>query len=108
VLGKAKAQFDTDVMLQSALLYPIAIIGEASRRLTPSTQVSMSHIPWQQIVAMRNLLNHAYFGVKLDLVWDTATKDMPVLRAAVLAELGPAATPPPPPPPPLRDPPTSP
>lgn len=32
---------------------------------------------------MRNLLVHAYDVVRLDIVWETATRDVPPLRAAL-------------------------
>ena len=31
-------------------------------------------IPWAQIVAMRNILLHHYFGIDRDAVWSVATK----------------------------------
>lgn len=34
----------------------------------------------QDAVIRRDKLIHGYFGVDLDAVWDTATKDIPLLR----------------------------
>ena len=33
---------------------------------------------------MRDKLIHGYFGVDLDAVWDTATKDIPSLKERLL------------------------
>lgn len=36
-------------------------------------------IPWRQIVAMRHILVHQYFGIDRDAVWSVVEKDLPVL-----------------------------
>ena len=37
----------------------------------------------KDIAGMRDKLVHQYFGVDLRIVWDTAQRDVPSLRAAV-------------------------
>jgi uncharacterized protein with HEPN domain len=34
---------------------------------------------WHQITGMRNRIAHAYFGIDLDVVWQTITTDFPLL-----------------------------
>lgn len=55
------------------------IIGEAARRLSPEAQKSFPEIPWRSLTAMRNFLIHDYDDVDLDIVWDTAQRDLPPL-----------------------------
>lgn len=38
-------------------------------------------IPWKYVRAMRNLFAHDYQSARLDMVWDTLTKDIPEFRA---------------------------
>ena len=40
-------------------------------------------MPWRQAVGMRNFAAHGYFAVKLPVVWETATNDVPPLRNQV-------------------------
>jgi uncharacterized protein with HEPN domain len=69
------------------------IIGEAARRLSPETTRIFPEIPWKLITAMRNILIHDYDDVDLDVVWETAKRDLPSLMSRLEAHL--AANPPP-------------
>ena len=39
---------------------------------------------WRDIAAFRNIAVHAYFAVQWDIVWATATDDVPVLQRQVM------------------------
>jgi uncharacterized protein with HEPN domain len=57
----------------------IAVIGEAARNLSPAFRQSRTEIPWPDITSMRNRLVHAYNLISLEIVWSTATGDIPEL-----------------------------
>lgn len=78
-----KSAFDKDRKTQSAVLHQLMIIGEAVKRLTPEYKALHAEIPWSQIAGMRDFLIHAYHAVDLDEVWNTVTKDVPALLAAI-------------------------
>ena len=61
------------------VVHHIEIIGEAASRISKELCDRCSAIPWADIVSMRNLLIHQYFGIDLDQVWDTALIDLPKL-----------------------------
>ena len=42
-------------------------------------------MPWQDIVGLRNILVHEYFGIYWPLVWQTAVDHAPILRAQIAA-----------------------
>lgn len=59
------------------------MIGEASNHLSDDLTEQNQDIPWADIVGLRNILVHQYFGIDLKQVWETAELDMPVLKAKV-------------------------
>jgi uncharacterized protein with HEPN domain len=71
--------FLDDDVLQDAVILQIAVIGEAARNLSPAFRQSHTEIPWPDITSMRNRLVHAYNLISLEIVWSTATGDIPEL-----------------------------
>ena len=45
--------------------------------------VSHPEIPWTEITGLRHKLVHDYFVVDLDVVWQTATVDVPAVRPQI-------------------------
>ena len=89
-VGGGRQRFESEEMLQVWVVHHLQIIGEAARAISPALRVAHPEIPWTNVIAMRNLLVHEYFGVDLEEVWSTAVNDLPFLRPeveAMLAEL---------------------
>jgi uncharacterized protein with HEPN domain len=78
---RIRANLDDDRMLVLSLIRELEIIGEAASKVSAETRSKNTSIPWQDISGMRNRLIHAYFDVDLDTVWNTVSKDLPVLKA---------------------------
>lgn len=70
-------------MLQRAVLHSMIIIGEATGHLSPGFLAQHANIPWHGIKSMRNQLVHSYFSLDLNLVWETATRDLKPLKAFI-------------------------
>jgi uncharacterized protein with HEPN domain len=87
--GRLRHDLDANRMLTLSLVKLVEIIGEAAAHVSPTTQSSHPRIPWPQIVGMRNRLNHGYFDVDLDRVWDTVLDDLPPLIAELESILPP-------------------
>ncbi len=81
--GTDRETFLDDDVAQSAVLYALVIIGEASRGITDTLSARHPGVPWGQMVAFRNLAVHAYPEIDARRVWDTATNDVPSLRSSV-------------------------
>ena len=78
-----RARFDTDELLQSAVLHWIEIIGEAARGVNDKVRDAHPEVPWRVITDMRNRVTHGYFDIDLDVVWNTVTRDLPKLKESV-------------------------
>jgi uncharacterized protein with HEPN domain len=69
----------SDVLIQSAVLHRLALLGEACRGLSPTLREAHPEIPWPQIAAFRNVVIHEYFGLDLELVWTIVTEHIAAL-----------------------------
>lgn len=78
--GMMYEDFLNNHLVQDGVIRQIEIIGEASSKLSKEFQDEHSIIPWKDIIGMRNKLIHDYFGVDIDAVWETASKDIPNLK----------------------------
>lgn len=67
------------MQLQDAVIRRLEIIGEAARRVSDAKRQEWSHLPWQQMIGMRNIVIHKYDDVDLIAVWDTVMNDLPDL-----------------------------
>jgi uncharacterized protein with HEPN domain len=75
--------FAEDERTQVWIIHHLQVIGEASNHLSDELTEQNPDIPWADIVGLRNILVHQYFGIDLRQVWETAELDMPVLKAKV-------------------------
>jgi len=83
VQGVALDSFTCDRMRYSAVIREFEIIGEAVGKLPANVKDTYPDIPWQDIKDFRNILTHEYFGVDLEIVWNTVHNDLPRLLDAV-------------------------
>lgn len=79
VSGRTRGDLDADRMLVFALVRAIEIVGEAGSKVSAPTREVTTDVPWSLIVSMRNRLVHAYFDIDHEVVWKTATEELPQL-----------------------------
>jgi uncharacterized protein with HEPN domain len=79
VKGLKFESFAKDTKTVFAVVRALEIVGEASRRIPDEVKQRYPGIPWKDMAGMRDKLIHGYFGVKLDVVWDTVKKEIPSL-----------------------------
>ncbi|MDS3860479.1 DUF86 domain-containing protein [Thermosynechococcaceae cyanobacterium BACA0444] len=71
--------FEQDLMCQATVMHQFTIIGEATRRISPETQATISKIFWRQIIGMRNRLTYEYDDLDIQVIWDTVQIALPGL-----------------------------
>lgn len=81
--GAGKEPLQKDELLQVWMVHHIQIIGEASSGVTPGLRAHYPDVPWENIIAMRNVLVHQYFGIDVDQLWDTILTDLPGMKKRV-------------------------
>jgi uncharacterized protein with HEPN domain len=70
-------------MTADAAIRNLEIIGEAAKRLPEEVRSGCPEIPWREIIGLCNFVIHEYFGIKMDVIWDTVQNELPVLELAV-------------------------
>ena len=76
-------QFQDDTRTSFAVIRALEIIGEATKNIPTPIREQYPEIPWKGFTGMRDKLIHAYFGVNLEVVWDTIQQDLPQLRPVI-------------------------
>ena len=77
------AAIERDMVRTRALANCFTEIGEAAAKLTPPGRTLVGDVPWRQIVGMRNIVVHVYWGIDLRELVKTVRDDLPVLIAAL-------------------------
>jgi uncharacterized protein with HEPN domain len=83
--SKGRKSFEQNELIQTWVVHHLEIIGEAASKLGRAFHETHPTIPWAQIIAMRNILVHEYFGMDLEAVWRAIERDLPELKAKLKA-----------------------
>lgn len=75
--------FLDDELRHNATVRQFEVLGEAAGRVSPETCEICSEIDWSAVTGMRHRLIHGYLEVDLEVVWITATEDLPDLRTQI-------------------------
>jgi len=79
-------EFVKDTKTVYAVIRAIEIIGEAVKNIPEETRKKYPDIPWRSMAGMRDKVTHAYFGVKIERVWEVVKRDI-VLRTLSFSSL---------------------
>ena len=82
-----ESDFFSNSMLHSACIRQLEIIGEAAGRISEEIRAKSADTSWKEIIGLRNILIHEYFGVDLDIIRDIIWTDLPKLKKEVKALL---------------------
>jgi len=76
--------FFRDGLIQDGIIRQLSVIGEAAARIPVAFRSRHRHIPWKDMVGMRNIIVHEYSDVDLPTIWATVTQDLRPLKRELL------------------------
>ncbi len=75
--------FQNDLKTIDAVVRNIEVIGEAATNLAEEFRARHSQVAWRKIIATRNRIIHGYASVDLEIIWDIAQNDLPILKKQI-------------------------
>lgn len=84
ILGDLKPdEIAADMVRSRALVNCFTEIGEAASRLSEEARERVADVPWRQVVGMRNIIVHMYWGIDWGEIVSTVRSDLPRLIAGL-------------------------
>ncbi len=80
--GLAEGGFCEDSKTNEAVLFQLSIIGEAIIHVD-SALLGKYDYPWHSVRALRNVITHEHFGIKMDKIWSVVMEDLPGLKEII-------------------------
>jgi len=80
---RSRQDLDADRMLQLSLTHLVRSSERPASRVSREGRGRHPYIPWQDAINTRNRFIHGYDSVDYDIVWQIATRELPVLIAAL-------------------------
>jgi uncharacterized protein with HEPN domain len=74
------AAFAAKPTIVRSVLYPIAIMGEAAKNMSPASKAAYPDIPWRAIPGIRDRIVHEYFRTNARRIWDVVTSNIDELE----------------------------
>ena len=75
--------FSSDQKSVDAVIRNLEIIGEATKNISIDFKNRYPDVNWKDPTRMRDILIHAYFGVDLEIVWETIKFRIPELKEQI-------------------------
>ena len=82
-----RESFGRDVVLRYAATYALLAISEAARRLSPGIKAQHHMIEWRDVEDSGNAYRREYHRLDIDVLWETATTELTVLKRAATQAL---------------------
>ncbi|HEV2349618.1 MAG TPA: DUF86 domain-containing protein [Terriglobia bacterium] len=78
--GPSYEDFVNNRMVQSAVVFRIMVMGEATKRLSEDFRRNHPSIEWKELAGMRDRCVHGYDSINLDVVWQVVRVDAPAVE----------------------------
>ena len=89
IVGRSRADLDTDRSLAMLLTHLMEIFGEASARIPRDFRENHPEFDWQEAADFRNVLIHQFDTISYDVIWEAVQDELPALvrRLEAIARL---------------------
>jgi len=81
-------EFVADKKSVSAVVRELEVAGEATKQLPGTVRRKYPQIPWSDMAGMRDKLIHFYFGIDMEIIWETVKVRIPKLEPLIEGVLG--------------------
>lgn len=82
--GVQKDEFLQNSMMRFASVKQLEIIGEACNHLSEELKQKSPNVQWNEIIGMRHVFVHEYFGIDNYLLWEIITTDLLEFKNSVI------------------------
>jgi uncharacterized protein with HEPN domain len=86
--GYTRREFVEDSRTVDAVIRNLMVIGEAANHVPDEVRTRYPAAQWRDMIGLRNIVVHEYFGVNLDVIWKIVQNDLPQVRVLVKKILG--------------------
>jgi len=76
-------EFSNNDMIIDAVIRNFEIIGEAVKKIPDEIKKQYPDIEWKESAGFRDILIHDYFGIDLELVWETIQNNIPNFKKKI-------------------------
>jgi uncharacterized protein with HEPN domain len=84
--ARGRSDFENDSTVRDAILYQIVVIGEAAKAVVAADEsipTEITGVEWSLWAKMRDRITHQYWATDNEIVWATASTDVPALQAGL-------------------------
>ena len=81
--GLSESDFVSNTEKQDATLRRLEVIGEAVKNIPEIVRKNFPDIPWRKIAGLRDIVIHAYFGIKPERIRKIIKQDLPSLKIQI-------------------------
>lgn len=74
VEGVSFQEFESNKVVRYAVERQILVIGEAAKQISSTLKTANPQIPWNAIIAQRNILAHEYGEILVERIWRVASE----------------------------------
>ena len=72
--GMRFREFESNKVIRYAVERQILVIGEAAKQVSSTLKHANPQIPWNSIIAQRNMLAHEYGQILVERIWRVASE----------------------------------